>query len=114
MRRTPFSSRYLKVDGKTVSTNRYYFRPFKEMAFTKAEIKTAVSPTGERFKITLTSDRVARAVQLSGFADGFFADNYFDLLPGKTLEVVYRPDRKMTIDEFRNSLRVCSLIDAFN
>ena len=84
------------------------------MAFTRASIKTDVSQNNGGFAITLSSDRVTRAVQLSGFTDGFFADNYFDLFPGKPVVVNYRPDRRMTLDEFRSSLRVRSLIDAFN
>ncbi|HEX8734605.1 MAG TPA: glycoside hydrolase family 2 protein [Pyrinomonadaceae bacterium] len=103
----------LKSGGRTVSTNQYYFKPFKEMAFPKPDIKTEISPVANGFKIKIFSDKVARAVYLYGFTEGFFADNYFDLIPGKPLEIEYRAARKMSIDEFRRKLKVRSLADAF-
>jgi beta-mannosidase len=103
----------LKSGGKTVSTNQYYFKPFKEMSFPKPNIKTEVSPAANGFKIALSSDKVARAVYLSGLTDGFFADNYFDLMPGKTVEVEFRAEKKMNADEFHRMLKARSLIDAF-
>ena len=83
------------------------------MMFLKPNIKTEISPSGDGFNIKLSSDRVARAVDLYGFHDGFFVENYFDLLPDRPVEVHYRSDRKMSLDEFRNSLKVRSLADAF-
>ncbi|MEP6789128.1 MAG: glycoside hydrolase family 2 protein, partial [Acidobacteriota bacterium] len=104
----------LRSGGKTVSTNQYYFKPFKEMAFSKPNIAVDVSPSANGFKIKLTSDKVAKAVYLSGFTDGFFVDNYFDLIPGKAVEVEFKTDKKMSVDEFRRSFNVRSLVDAFN
>ena len=104
----------LKSGGKTVSANQYYFKPFKEMSFTKPAIGLDVTPTADGFRIKLSSDKVAKAVYLSGFSDGFFIDNYFDLIPGKTLEVEYKAETKMSVEEFRGRLKVRSLADAFN
>jgi beta-mannosidase len=103
----------LNIGGETVSTNQYYFKPFKELAFSRPKIKTEVVPGPRGFIVTLSSDKVARAVYLSGFKDGFFADNFFDLIPGMPVKVEYRNDAKMSIDEFRNALKVRSLADAF-
>ena len=103
----------LNVGGKTVSTNQYYFKPFKEMKFEKPAIKTEISQSANGFKISLSSDKVAKAVYLSGFTTGFFADNYFDLIPGKILEIEYKTNQKMSADEFRKMLKIRSLVDAF-
>lgn len=103
----------LKVNGRSVSTNQYYFKPFKEMAFTKPVIKTDVAASTNGFKITVSSDRVARAVYLSGVNDGAFTDNYFDVIPGRPVEVQFRNNSKMSVEEFRRSLNVRSLVDAF-
>ena len=103
----------LKVGGKTVSQNEYFFKPFKEMTFTKPNIKTEIAPTANGFKVTLSTDKLAKSVYLSGFTTGFFADNYFNLIPGKTMEIEYRADNKMSVDEFRKNLKVRSLVDAF-
>ena len=104
----------LKSGGKIASTNNYYFKPFKEMAFEKPKIKTEITPNANGFNIKLTSDKVAKAVYLSGFTTGFFADSYFDLIPGKTFEIEYKTDKKMSADEFRKKLKINSLMDAFN
>jgi len=103
----------LKVGGQMISSNIYYFRPYKEMAFTRPNIKTEISPSSDGFNISLSSDRVARAVNLYGLTDGFFVDNYFDLVPDQPVEVHYRSERKLSLDEFRNSLKIRSLADAF-
>jgi beta-mannosidase len=104
----------LRSGGKTVSTNQYYFKPFKEMSFAKPNITVDVSPGSNGFKIKLKADKVAKAVYLSGFTDGFFRDNYFDLIPGKATEIEYKTEEKMSVEEFRAKLKVVSLVDAFN
>jgi beta-mannosidase len=103
----------LNINGEMVSTNDYFFRPFKDLAFSKPKIavQTNVDPNG--FTIRLTSDRVARAVDLYGVSSGFFENNYFDLFPDRPVTVHFRNDEKISFDEFRNSLKIRSLIDAF-
>lgn len=103
----------LKVGGKTVSTNQYYFKPFKEMSFQKPNIRTEISQSANGFTIKISSDKVAKAVYFSGFAEGFFTDNYFDLIPGKALEIEYRTDKKITANDFGKMLKIRSLVDAF-
>ncbi len=107
----------LKIGGRTVSQNEYFFKPFKDLEIERPEIKTEIerTPTGN-FKIVLSTDRLARAVYLSGLtADGgSFSDNYFNLIPGRPVEIEYRAMTKMTPEVFRQSLKIRSLIDAFN
>lgn len=103
----------LKFGGKTVSMNQYYFKPFKDIMFEQPNIKTEIMPKAGGFNIKISSDKVAKAVYLMGFTEGFFADNYFDLIPGMTVEIEYKTDKKMSADEFRSKLKVRSLYDAF-
>ncbi len=104
----------LKSGGKIVSTNNYYFKPFKEMTFEKPNIKTEFAPSANGYRIKISSDKVAKAAYLSGYTGGFFADNYFDLIPNKPLETEFKTNRKMSEDELKNKLQVRSLYDAFN
>ncbi|MBS1794828.1 MAG: glycoside hydrolase family 2 protein [Acidobacteria bacterium] len=103
----------LNVDGKTVSRNEQFFRPFKELDLKRPAINSVVTPTADGFKIRLSTDRLAKSVYLAGVADGFFVDNYFDLIPNRPVEVEFRTKQKMTADEFRGRLKIRSLIDAF-
>ncbi len=45
-------------------------------------------------------------------AKGFFSDNYFDLLPGETIKVVFRPDD----DSFKvenDTLKILTIRDTY-
>ena len=78
----------------------------RKCRFSKPNIGIDVAPSPNGFKIKLTTDKVAKAVYLSGFTEGFFVDNYFDLIPGKTVEIEYKTEKKMSVDEFRRKLKV--------
>ena len=103
----------LRAGGDIVSANNYYFKPFKEMRFARPNIKEDVMPATDGFVVRLSSDKVARAVDLYGVPTGFFRDNYFDLLPDRPVEVYFRNDANLSLDQFRTALKVRSLVDAF-
>ncbi|HKQ54025.1 MAG TPA: glycoside hydrolase family 2 protein, partial [Pyrinomonadaceae bacterium] len=72
----------LSAGGKIVSANNYFFEPYKNLSIPASQIGTEVLRTRRGFRVTLTADKFARAVHLSlADGDGFFSDNYFDLLP---------------------------------
>lgn len=104
----------LKVNGKTVSQNEFFFKPFKELKVSRPDIKTEISPTKNGFRISLSTNSLAKSVYLSGFAEGFFTDNFFNLIPGRNVELEFQTKEKMSVEEFRKKLKVRSLIDAFN
>jgi beta-mannosidase len=104
----------LKMNGKTVSTNDYFFKPFKEMRFSRPEIKTEIKQGENGLRVTLSTDRVAKAVYLSGLnQEGRFADNYFNLIPDSKMEIEFYPNGKMSAGELRGKLKIRSLVDAF-
>ncbi|HEV7747833.1 MAG TPA: glycoside hydrolase family 2 protein [Pyrinomonadaceae bacterium] len=102
------------VDGKLVSSNEHFFQPFKNLALGRPQIETDVVAMNGRFKITLSTDKLARAVYLTSpeYA-GVFADNYFNLIPGKKVEVVFRPKVAVGLRDFRDKLKIRTLEDAF-
>ncbi len=106
----------LLVNGKAVSTHDYFFAPFKELAISKPTITPEVIAAKERgkFRVKLTSDKFAKAVYLAvPDHDGFFADNFFNLAPGREMVVDFRSRKPMTLEEFRKRLQVRSVFDAF-
>jgi beta-mannosidase len=104
----------LLVGGQPVSSNRVFFRPFKELALPSPHVTTVAAKTRDGFTATLKSDKFARDVYLSAEGlDGFFTDNYFDLIPGREVKVEFRARRPIKLDEFRSRLKARSLADAF-
>ena len=104
----------LLTDGKVISSNEYFFAPYKALTLPAADIGFEVARGRNGYSITLSADKLARAVYLSTRTSGFFSDNYFDLLPGKPVVVEFRTRLNVPLDEFRKGLRVRSLKDAFN
>jgi beta-mannosidase len=101
--------------GKLVSSNRLFFRPFKELQLPTPHVTTDAARARGGFTVTLKSDRFARAVYLSAEgADGAFSDNYFDLIPGREVKVEFRARRTVSPEEFRAKLKARTLADAFH
>ena len=104
----------LLAGGKPVAGNSYFFAPYKDLTLPAAKITTEVKANGKGYSVTLKSAKLARGVHLTlENGAGFFADNFFDLLPGRPLLVEFRTAKPPTIEEFRRLLRVSSLTDAF-
>jgi beta-mannosidase len=104
----------LTVKGETVSTNEYFFEPYKNLSIPLPQITTDVSRQRDRFIITLSSDKFARAVYLSlPNREGFFSDNYFDLLPGRKAVVQFRTREAIAPQDLRAQLKIRTMADAF-
>lgn len=102
------------VGGKAVSSNRHFFKPYKDLTLPRPEITTEVAPVRGGFRLTLSVDKFARAIYLSAPNDGgFFTDNYFDVVPGRKVEVDFRPSVAMGLSEFRKQLKIRTMADAF-
>jgi beta-mannosidase len=104
----------LLVDGKRVSSNEHFFQPYKTLLLPRPQISAEAVRTPAGIRITLSSDKLARAVYLSApnYA-GVFVDNYFDLIPGRNFEVEFRSDRPVNPADFQKRLKIRSLADAF-
>ena len=104
----------LLVNGKVASDHDYFFAPFKDLRLSKPSIGYQVAPAKDGFRVTVKSDKFAKAVYLSaGDDEGTFSDNYFDLIPGKTAVVLYRSRTGLSLRDFRERLAVRSMTDAF-
>jgi beta-mannosidase len=104
----------LLVNGKPVSAHDNFFAPFKELTFSKPTITTEVTRIRGGFSVKLTADKFAKAVYLAVLDhDGFFSDNYFNLVPGKEVTVDFRSARPLTLEQFKERLQIRSVFDAF-
>jgi beta-mannosidase len=104
----------LLVRGQVLSENARFFVPPKDMLLGRPRIAAEVAAVDGGFSITLGTDTLARHVRLAYAPDdGFFADNYFDLVPGRPVEVLYRQKDEVELEAFRTGLQIVSLVDAF-
>ena len=104
----------LLVNGRTVSRNEHFFQPYKKLLLPQPQISSAAVRTQTGIRITLSSDKLARAVYLSApNYPGFFVDNYFDLIPGRKVEVEFRARGPVNLADFQKRLMIRSLADAF-
>lgn len=102
------------VGGKRVSSNEHFFRVYKDLFLPKPQINADVVPVRGGFKVTLSADKFARAVYLSApNYEGFFTDNYFDLVPGEKVDVEFRIAKPIALNDFRKQFKVRSMADAF-
>jgi beta-mannosidase len=104
----------LLVAGKPVSSSRHFFAAAKDLALAKPDITSLIQQTQKGFLVTLTTNLFAKSVYLSlTQGDGFFSDNYFDLVPGRKVEVEFRSSQPIKLNDLRRSLKIRSLVDAF-
>jgi beta-mannosidase len=100
--------------GKVISTNEYFFEPFKNLNLPTPAIKVDAVRTANGYKLTVTSDKLAKAVYLSSKTEGFFSDNFFNVLPDKPVEIEFRTKQNVPVEEFKKQLKARSLKDAFS
>jgi beta-mannosidase len=102
----------LTTGGTEISRNLDYLAPVKEIHLKPATLKVETTGGTGTYKIRVTSPVLARSIYLSfGKLDVKVSDNYFDLLPGETMEITARSTA--SLDALKAQLKVVSLTDAF-
>jgi beta-mannosidase len=97
---------------KPISRNLTYLAPTKEIHLKPAALKVESTPENGKLRIRVTSPVLARSVYLSfGDLDVKVTDNYFDVLPGETVEVT--AESKASPDDMKAQMHGMSLTDAF-
>ena len=103
----------LTEGGAQVSRNLAYLAPVKEVHLKPAALKIETSGANGSYKLSITSPVLARSVSISaGSLDVKLSDNYFDILPGDTIQIV--ATTTSTLDKLKAQLKVLSLTDAFS
>jgi beta-mannosidase len=83
-----------------LSRSVHYFAKTKELELPDAGLRLErLSEQDGLVRLRISAQRLARAVRLSSLAaEGVFSDNYFDLLPGETLNIDYRGPRTAQLE----------------
>jgi len=101
----------LRVDGNIIAESHFYFKQPKELELPNPEISSRIMDIPNGYRINLKSDKLVKNIWLNTNADGFFTDNYFDILPGRNFEIDFITDDK--INNFENRLKILSLVDTY-
>ena len=99
-------------NGAVVSTNTLFFKPIKEIALPKPTVKYDMAAVDGGFEINLTTDKLAKNLFMTiGDEEGFFSDNYFDLVPGQAVKV--KLETKLTKEKLQEIFALQTLDGAF-
>lgn len=102
----------LKSEGKVLSKNTFYFLPFKNLKVEKPTLSYAIEKSEGGFNIQLKTNKLAKNVYLQlGDEEGFFSNNYFDLLPHETTTIHLRT--QIPEEKLNDVLTIRTLDDAF-
>lgn len=103
---------YLEQDGQPLSKRTALMVKENACAFPRPNYSVNAQIDGETAKVTITSDRFARFVQveLRG-VDAPLSDNYFDLLAGESITVTAPVKKGTTPAEVESGVKVFSLVD---
>ncbi len=102
----------LVENGNVISKNVFFFRPYKELKVPKPKVEFSIAKADAGFNIELKTDKLAKNVYLQASGDnGFFSDNYFDMLPGEKTVIHYNTE--LNENDFKDALTVRTLDDAF-
>jgi beta-mannosidase len=80
-----------RQQDRVISENLHFFVSPKSMALEKSEIEMHVQPENASFIIRLQSPQLVKNLYLYSGQEGFFTDNFFDLMPGEPVEVRFYP-----------------------
>ncbi|WP_281613498.1 glycoside hydrolase family 2 protein [Flammeovirga sp. SubArs3] len=76
--------------AKELAKNIFHFAPEKDLKLQSGVVKSEIKQSKDKTIITLTASSYAKNVFLSSpGVDGHFSNNYFDILPGETVEVEF-------------------------
>jgi beta-mannosidase len=116
LKRVQANKQFLVVElyekGTVISNNTLFFKPIKDVLLPKPEVSFEFATADGGFEITLTTDKLAKNLFMTiGDEEGFFGDNYFDLIPGQPLKI--KLDTKITKEKLQEVFSIQTLDQTF-
>lgn len=110
--RVVLTAEFIPADRIQVKYSKnFYFVPPKDLALEKPVFKKEIQEIPGGFKVTVTSDKLARSVFLSVPVKGKFTENFIDLMPGKPYDFFFISTYKGT--DLLDKLNLRSLQDTY-
>jgi beta-mannosidase len=95
-------------NGLLLDEATYLFDKAKNLELPRPSFNYQLQRIQDGYKITLQTDVFAKNVYLRSDVDGFFADNYFDLVPGLEKTLIFRTEELLT----KTNLKIMSLANS--
>jgi beta-mannosidase len=93
-----------------LNSNILYFLPPKDLSLPKASVISDIKEDNGVFTLQLSSSKLVKNLYMSlENGDGFFSDNYFDILPGGSVTVTFTPSQNMDLKSFTQNLKMMKL-----
>ncbi len=83
----------LGAQGQVLSRRLFYAVAPKSLRLGRPKFTSSVEQVNEGYRIVLETNTLAKNVLIQTESDGFFSDNYFDLLPGEKKEIFFKTER---------------------
>ncbi len=99
-------------NSAVISSNTLYFKPIKDVQLPKPEVKFEINSADGGYEITLNTNKLAKNLYMTiGDEEGFFSDNYFDLIPGQPVKV--KLETKLAKEKLQEVFAIQTLDGAF-
>lgn len=95
----------IEKDGEVIANNTLFYSKMKDVELPKPQIAFEVKEQGDDFLISIKSDKLVKNLWLNiDGVEGFFSDNYMNVLPGETIEILFTPKQNISIEELESYL----------
>ncbi len=91
----------------TLADKNFYFVLPKDLELPSSLITKSIKKSPIGYQISITTDKLAKNVFLSIDYEGFFSDNYFDILAGEHKIIDFKTDK--TIENFESRMKILTL-----
>ncbi len=99
---------FVTENGKEIASSNYYFDKPKNLKLTAVKPEMKISKKGNDFTIQLSSNELVKSVYLTTkHINGHFSDNFFDILPGQSVNVVFKPIE--SVGDIENDLNIFTI-----
>lgn len=105
----------LTKEEKTIAENIYYFDTVKNMQLPKPNIKVVIKQKNDTlFDIAISTHNLAKNLYLQTHkTEGFFSDNFFDILPQKSISITFTAKEKVSLQNLLNDIFYTTIVDSY-
>jgi len=94
-----------------IASNLFYFAPIRDIELPQPEVDIAWVKVEDGYNLELNTNVLAKNVYLSMDEDGFFSDNYFDLIPGESRTIHLKTD---ALSDVAKNISLLTIRDTYN